>query len=247
MKVKFIIVPASVILIWLLITEFHLVHAILLPSPVEVFRQLFSLVLSGEILSDLGATLSRLLIGFTISVIIGVTVGLMMGSSKSFHEVMEFSVDSLRSIPATALFPLFMILLGVGNKSNIALTAFPCIWIMTINTMYGVRNSSQVRKQIARVFKASPAQQFFRVTVPDALPYIATGLRLSIAIALHMAVVAEMFTGTKEGLGRRIFDAQLLLRIPEMYALIILTGVIGYALNMGWLAIERRLVHWAGR
>jgi ABC-type nitrate/sulfonate/bicarbonate transport system permease component len=247
MRVKFIFVPASILILWFLITEFELVPAILLPTPIEVGRQIFSLIFSGEILPDVGATIGRLLAGFTLAVIIGVIIGLLMGSSKSFHEVMEFPVDSLRSIPATALFPLFMIVLGVGNKSNIALTAFPCIWIMTINTMYGVRNSSQVRAQIARVLKASRAQQFFRVTVPDALPYIATGLRLSIAIALHMAVVAEMFTGTKEGLGRRIFDAQMLLRIPEMYALIILTGIIGYALNMGWLAIERRLVHWAGR
>lgn len=247
MRVKFLLVPSCVVILWFLITELNLVPAILLPSPIEVFKQLFLLILSGEILSDLGATISRLVAGFSIAVIIGLTVGLMMGSSNSFQEVMELPVDSLRSIPATALFPLFMIVLGVGNKSNIALTAFPCIWIMAINTMYGVRNSSQVRKQIARVFKASRAQQFFRITVPDALPYIATGLRLSIAIALHMAVVAEMFTGTKEGLGRRIFDAQLLLRIPEMYALIILTGVIGYALNMGWLAVEHRLVHWAGR
>jgi NitT/TauT family transport system permease protein len=168
-----------------------------------------------------------------------------MGSYRTFREAMDLPVDSLRSIPATALFPLFMLLLGVGSKSIIALIAFPCIWIMTINTVYGVKNSNQVRKQMAKVFKANKVQQFFKITIPDALPYIATGLRLCIAIALHMAIVAEMFTGTREGLGRRIFDAHMLLRISEMYALIILTGILGYILNIGWLTMERRLVHWA--
>jgi ABC-type nitrate/sulfonate/bicarbonate transport system permease component len=247
MRAKFLFVPIATLLLWLLITELRLVPALILPSPITVFSRLLSLIFSGEILVDLSATLGRLLAGFSLAVVVGVTIGLVMGTSEPLREALEFPVDSLRSIPATALFPLFLIVLGIGTKSNIALTAFPCIWIMSINTMYGVRNSSQVRKQIAKVFKASSSQQFFKVTLPDALPYIATGLRLSIAIALHMAIVAEMFTGTREGLGRRIFDAQLLLRIPEMYALIIMAGIIGYALNMGWLAVERRLVHWAGR
>jgi NitT/TauT family transport system permease protein len=247
MRAKFVLVPAAILLVWFLIAQFSLVPAILVPPPGEVFRRLFSLVFTGEIFGDLIATLGRVLIGFSLAAFGGITIGLIMGSSKTFSDAAGFPVDFFRSIPATALFPLFLIVLGVGNRANIALTAFPCTWIMTINTMYGVRNSSQVRKQIAKVFKASPTQQFWRVTVPDASPYIVTGLRLSIAIALHMAIVAEMFTGTLDGLGRRIFDAQMLLRIPEMYALIILTGILGYALNMGWLAIERRLVHWVGK
>jgi ABC-type nitrate/sulfonate/bicarbonate transport system permease component len=247
MRAKFLVLPVAIILCWFILAKFTLIPAILLPSPGEVFRRLLSLVFTGEILPDLIATLSRVLAGFFLAAVVGIGIGLVMGSSRLFRDATGFPVDFLRSIPATALFPLFLIVLGVGNRANIALTAFPCVWIMTINTMYGVRNSSQVRKQIAQVFRASRTQQFFRVTVPDASPYIVTGIRLSIAIAMHMAIVAEMFTGTLDGLGRRIFDAQMLLRIPEMYAVIILTGIMGYVLNMGWLAIEHRVVHWVGK
>lgn len=247
MRVRFIIVPACILAVWFLTTELELVHAVLLPSPIAVFVRLFSLVTSGEVLPDLGASLWRLVLGFGLAMVLGVLMGMLMGSYRGFREAMEFPVDSFRSVPATALFPLFMLVLGVGSKSNVALIAFPCIWIMTINTMYGVRNSSRVRRQIAQVFRATRAQQFVTVTFPDALPYIATGLRLCVAVALHMAIVAEMFTGTTSGLGRRIFDAHMLLRVPEMYALILLAGLVGYLLNVGWLAIERRLVHWADR
>jgi|ERR1043165_6953989 NitT/TauT family transport system permease protein len=247
MKLRPVLLPLAVVLCWFVVSKSGLIPAILLPDPASVFKRLFVLVFTGEIFPDLMATVATVFIGFTISVVLGIAIGLVMGTSRFFHDTTGFSVDFFRSIPATALFPLFLIVLGVGDRANIALTAFPCVWIMTINTMYGVRNSSKVRKQIAKVLKASPAQQFFRVTLPDAAPYVVTGMRLSIAIALHMAIVAEMFTGTLEGLGRRIFDAQMLLRIPDMFALIILTGILGYCLNKIWLVLEHRLVHWAGK
>ncbi len=193
------------------------------------------------------STLGRALAGLVLAVAVGTPLGLAMGSSPALQKMLVLPVDGLRSVPATALFPLFMILLGIGTPANVALVAFPCVWIMTINSMYGVQSSSRARREMAEILGLKGMRGFTWVTFPDALPYIATGFRLCLATALHMAIIAEMFTGSARGLGRRIFDAQLLFQIPEMYALIILVGLLGYGANLGWQSIERRLVHWAGR
>lgn len=243
----FLLVPALVLAVWLALYEFGNVPAIILPSPAEVGRALVAAFDSGGMLTDVGWTLLRTVLGFLVGTAFGVLLGLAMGSWRSMHDTMVFSVDAIRSIPATSLFPLFMLTLGLGLKSMVALIAFPTCWLVTINTMYGVHNSSLIRREMAEIFRVSSPKRFFFVTLPDAAPAIVASLRLSIAICLHMAIIGEIFMGTETGIGRRIYDAHTLLRVPEVYAAILTAGILGYTLNSLLVLMEKKLFFWGGK
>ncbi len=242
-----LVIPVLVLLVWLLATSVGGVNQIILPSPAKVLSRLFSLIASGDMLGDVGWTLLRTVLGFVSGAVAGVLLGTAMGSWRRIHSMTVFPVDFLRSLPATTIFPLFMLVLGLGLKSMVALIAFPCCWLVTINTMYGVRNSSLIRREMAEVFRLSRTRRFFFVTLPDAMPSIAASLRLSVAISLHMAIIGEMFMGSTIGIGRRVFDAHMLLRVSEMYSIIIIAGTLGYVLNRVFVAFEKKLVFWGGR
>lgn len=239
-----ILLPGILVILWLCISFFTSVKTIILPTPWAVWEKLTELVTTKNLWADVGFTLYRTALGFFFGVSAGVILGAAMGLWRHIHDTMIFPVDALRSLPATTLFPLFMLILGWGTKSLVALIAFPCCWLVTINTMYGVRNSSKIRREMATMFRLSKLKRFFFVTLPDALPSIAASLRLSVAISLHMAIIGEMFMGTTSGLGYRIFESHMLLRIPEMYAIIIVVGLLGYLLNHSFVLIEKRIFFW---
>jgi len=113
--------------------------------------------------------------------------------------------------------------------------------------MYGVKNCKEARIKVAKVLKANKTAIFTKIIFPESLPHIFVGLRISISIALILVVVAEMFIGTKYGLGRLISDSHLMFRISTMYVAIFTTGILGYVLNKIFLLVETRVFHWAGK
>ncbi len=242
--VKFAVLPVALILIWEAAVRFGAVPAVVLAPPSAVVASLVSLFRNGGILGDLSATLARTAISCTLATVIGVFAGMAAGRYGVVRETTLVPVEFMRSVPTTSLLPALMLFLGIGFRTEVALATLPCLWIMFMSAMYGVRNSSQVRRDMAKAFGASALFTFFEVTLPDALPHLVAGFRIAISTALHMAIVAEMFTGSSDGLGRRLLDAQLYLRVPEMYAIIVLAGILGYLLNVVWLPLEKGLAHW---
>jgi len=242
-----LIIPIVILITWVIVSITGSVNEIIIPKPTEVLSVFGKFFKSGYLLEDLGWTLLRTLLGFFVGSSLGIIIGIAMGTSRFFESSLSLTVDALRSIPATTLFPLFMLFFGLGLNSMIALVAFPCCWLVTINTMYGVKNSSHIRKDIAVVFRLDVLQRFWRVTLPDAAPSIAASLRLSIAMCLHMAIIGEMFIGSEFGIGRKLYDAHLLLKVPEMFAIIIISGLIGYLLNQVFLLFEHKIVFWGGK
>lgn len=242
-----LIIPTVILITWVIISITSSVNEIIIPKPTEVLTVFVEFLQSGYLLNDLGWTLLRTLLGFFVGSSFGILIGIAMGTSRFFESTFSFSVDALRSIPATTLFPLFMLFFGLGLNSMIILVAFPCCWLVTINTMYGVKNSNHIRKDMAVVFRLNVVQQFWRVTLPDAAPSIVASLRLSIAMCLHMAIIGEMFIGSEFGIGRKLYDAHLLLKVHEMYAIIIISGLVGYLLNQIFLIFENKIVFWGGK
>lgn len=235
------------LLIWFLITATGLISRLFLPTPIDVFKELFLLVISYEIFYDLFASLWRTLIGFFIGSVIGVLIGLIMGHYKTIYETMEFPVDFFRSIPATALFPLFIVIWGLGDQVKIFIAAWSSSMVVLINTIYGIRNVSIVRLMVAKTKKASFFKTFFKVIIPSALPYIFAGFRIGLSLALVVEIVAEMFLGSQSGLGKRIFNASSIFEMEEAYATVLVVGLLGYFLNKMIILVEGRVVHWSGR
>jgi len=242
-----VLVPALTILLWSIVTVSGFVNPIFLPTPWSVAGALFEGFSSGGLFSDLAATIWRSLIGFTFAVLIGIPVGLLMGRIERVAEMTQSSFDFFRSIPATALFPVFLLIFGLGDESKIAIVVYGCSLLMAVNTFYGARQVKRSRVLAAKVMGATPVHTFFYLVIPESMPGIFSGLRISLSMSFVLIIVAEMFIGTNVGLGYRIVNSQMVYRVPDMYASIFLAGLAGYLGNKSLLLIERRLLHWVGR
>jgi ABC-type nitrate/sulfonate/bicarbonate transport system permease component len=235
------------LLFWVLVTSTGLIRPLFLPSPPAVFKRLGELVLSGEIVLDLWQTLWRTLAGFLLGSVLGIAAGLVMGYYRAIYGLLELPVDFFRSIPATALFPLFIVMFGLGDEVKVFIAAWSSSMVVLINTIYGIRSVSQVRLMVATLRRASFARRFYAVVIPSALPYIFAGLRIALSLALVVQIVAEMFLGSNGGLGHRIFNASSMFDMETAYAAVVVVGALGFTLNKAVLMAEARVIHWSGR
>jgi ABC-type nitrate/sulfonate/bicarbonate transport system permease component len=158
---------------------------------------------------------------------------------RALRGVIEF----LRPIPSVALIPLAVLIWGSGLESKVFLAAFAATWPLLMQTLYGVQDVDPVATDTARSFGFSRPQRLVHVTLPSAVPYIATGVRISAAVALILAVTAELVIGSP-GLGREINIARQSEAVDDMYALIAVTGLLGWGVNVVFSRVERRVLHW---
>ena len=233
-----------IFLAWELLSLF--VDRLFLPSPLSVINKLLELAHTSELYNDIWVTFKRTAIGLSIGAMVGVVAGTLLGSFRSLYKTLQLPMDFVRSIPATALFPLFIVLFGLGDTVKIFVAAWATCLIVIINTLYGFQNISHTRRLMAKLKKFSFCKTVRLIILPSALPYIAAGIRVSLAFALIIELVAEMFLGSQNGLGHRIFAASSILEMEEVYASILLIGLLGYVLNSAMLLAERKIIHWSG-
>ena len=238
--------PAALIAVWYALCALKVVNPLFLPPPHQVLVALWKLLSSSAAWQDILSTTWRVLLGFVLAGVIGIPVGLFMGYYARVNAAFESVIEFVRSLPAVAVFPLFMFFLGIGDASKIATVVFSCSVVVAVNAMYGVMNTIKTRQTVARLLDASRSEVFLRVVLMDALPQVFVGLRTSLSFAVIVIVATEMFVG-RLGIGQRILQAQLTYRVAEMYAAVFLAGLLGYGLNKGFVALERRVVHWSGR
>lgn len=242
-----IISITGAILAWFLIAHFRLISPLFLPHPYLVLKKAAELTIDGSLLVETGATLARVFAGLALSMIAGIPLGMIMGYFDNIYKSLEFMIDFLRSIPPAVLFPLFMLFLGVGNKSKIGVVVFTCTFYILINTMYGVRSVKVLRIRVAKVMKLSRYDILKKIVLPESLPHIAAGIRIAASLSVILVIMFEMFAGTRLGLGRMVIDAQLLYETEVLYVGIITAGMIGYLMNKALVLSENRLLHWRGR
>ncbi len=233
--------------IWWLLASIGLVKPILLPTPAGAIRALIAGLANGELAYDLMVTIKRTVTAFAIAAMVAIPVGIALGADVKTYRSMEFVVDFFRSTPVSALFPLFLVLFGVGDQTKIAIAVFGAALAILFNVAYGVMNCRRTRVLAARVMGASQMRTLLDVYFWESLPQTFVGLRNGISIALVVIIVAEMFIGSNDGLGYLLVQAQMSFDMPLMYAAIFCAGLLGYMLNLLFLIIERRFVHWGGR
>ena len=174
-------------------------------------------------------------------------LGVLLGSNERAYRSVEFLIDFFRSTPSSALIPLFLLIFGTSNINKVAIAAFGAFLIVVFNSAYGVINARKQRVMAAKVMGASRWQIFRDVLVWESLQPSFVGLRSAVSMALVIVIVAEMFIGADSGLGNRIINAQQVMNVRDMYASILAAGALGYALNILFLLLERKIVHWSGR
>ncbi|MGB0697076.1 MAG: ABC transporter permease [Rhodospirillaceae bacterium] len=239
--------PFILIGVWWIAYAFTLVDANLLPSPFATLSDTWKNIISGNMMEDFYYTFVRVFYALLVASLAGVPIGIVLGVNDKIYRSVEFIIDFFRSTPATAMFPLFLLLFGLGDFSKIAVAAFAGWLIVVFNVAYGVMNARQTRMLAARSMGASKLRVFFDVVFYETLPQTFIGIRTGISISLVVIIVAEMFIGATDGLGHRIIDAQISYNLTDMYGSILVTGAMGYGLNILFLILEKYLVHWAGR
>lgn len=230
--------------IWISLSGLGFFDPFLFPSP-DLFGQAFwDILSSGVLIQETTATLVRLFVACIFSVLIGVPLGIVLGSNRRIYQGTELLLDMARSLPPLAVFPLFMLTFGIGDTSKIAVAVFGASVIIIFNTSYGVFSASVVRLQSVKLMGASRFQMYRYVLLWECLPQMLVGFRVALSLALMIIVVTEMFIGTTVGLGRLIVDSQAVYDLPLMYVAILWTGIVGYLLNGGVRLLESRILYW---
>lgn len=235
------------LIVWALVASFESLTANLLPSPWASGGAVVNAIANGNLLADLAGTLYRTLYAFAIAVILGVPAGIALGAAPRVYRASEVLIDFFRSTPATAMFPLFLVIFGIGDFASIAVAAFSAWLVVLLNSAYGVFHARETRRNAARVMGARGFRLLRDVLLYDAMAQVFIGLRVAISLALVIIVVAEMFIGARDGIGKQIVDAQIIYDLPLMYGSILVSGAMGYLLNAAIVLIERRFVHWSGK
>jgi ABC-type nitrate/sulfonate/bicarbonate transport system permease component len=197
----------------------------------------------GDFWVALGQTLGGWALGLAIAMITGVVAGVVIGSVPLLRALTASTIEFLRPIPSVALIPLVVLLYGSRIQSALVLVVYAAFWQVLVQVLYGVADVDPVVRDTARSFRFSRWGIVRHVVWPTALPYVLTGFRLAAAVALILQITAELIVGVP-GLGRAIGVAQSSGAVPDTYALVLVVGLIGVAVNVGARTVERRTMRW---
>ena len=209
----------------------------------RVVEAFWSFMVSGEFVQVLLPSLHRWGVGYAIAIVAGIALGVLMGYVPFFYRLLEPVTELIRPIPSPAYVPVAIIFLGIDDPMKIFVIAFASVFPIIVNTFAGVRGIDAVQMNTARTFGIPRLTTMWHVVLPAASPFIFAGMRVSLAISLILTIIAEMIAGNS-GIGYYILLAQRSFRVGEMYAGIIVLGLVGYALNRLFLVVEGRVLKW---
>lgn len=233
--------PATILVIWWFASARW--NSPYFPSLEVILDTFVSTWFSDRFRIEVLPTIMRFGVGYLIAIAAGVGFGLIFGLSRTLRLMFEPVLDFFRAMPKTALLPVFIVVIGVGESMKIGIVAFGATWPVLLNTIDGVRGVEPTYIEMSRVYRLGRWSRIFRVILPAAGPQIFAGARLALAIALILVLVAEMLASTN-GVGYVILQSQQTFAIPEMWAGLIILGMIGYAVNLLFVLCEGRMLAW---
>jgi ABC-type nitrate/sulfonate/bicarbonate transport system permease component len=234
---------AAFLLLWQWVSTSGLISEQDLPSMTSTFSELWSMMHTREFWTGFFHTVRGWALGLGIATALAVPAGILLGSSTFTNRAFRVPVEFLRPIPSAALIPLLFLTLGTTLKSEVFLAAFGAFWPLLVQTIYGVRDVDPVALDTAKSFGVGPFERLYRIKLPSAVPYIATGLRISSAVALILAFTAELFMGVP-GLGQMMNVAESFGLNTQVYALAVATGFLGLTIYVVFTTLERRALRW---
>jgi NitT/TauT family transport system permease protein len=201
------------------------------------------LLLSGELVQHMGATLSRLIFGFLLGGVPAYLIGIWMGYSRKARRLLDPFVAALHPIPKISMLPIIMMVLGIGSASRTFVIALSTFFPLLINTMAGVRQIHPIYFEVARNYGAGSLQTFRKVVIPGSLPFVLAGARVALNVALSLTIAVELITAD-EGIGKMIWLAWQTLRIEDVYAGVVMAAAIGIGIRALIQFLSARLVPW---
>jgi ABC-type nitrate/sulfonate/bicarbonate transport system permease component len=234
---------AVLLVMWEIAAASGTMPSLSFPRMSDVLVTWWRITLSGELPLELADSMWRMFAGYFIGVALGVLLGLLMGYFRFFYNLLEPITEVLRPIPSPAYLPIVILFLGIDDEMKIFMIAFASLFPVLINTYSGVRSVDPIQLQTARTFGVSGRRLVWRIVLPAASPYIFTGMRISLAVALIVMVISEMVAASS-GIGYFILSAQRGFKIREMFAGVLTLAAVGYILNRLFVVVENRVLGW---
>jgi ABC-type nitrate/sulfonate/bicarbonate transport system permease component len=182
-------------------------------------------------------------VGLSIALVAGIVLGVVIGSIPVLRAITASTIEFLRPIPSVALIPLAVLLYGTGFQATLILVIYAAFWQILVQVLYGVQDVDPVARDTSNIYRFHPITKARMVTWPSALPYVVTGFRLAATVALILTITGELVIGTP-GLGKLVAVAQQSGAVASMFALIVVTGILGVAVNLASRVVEKRILHW---
>lgn len=236
---------AGILIVWEVAGRIGLLNPLFFPVPSLIFMEFFSMVKEGEVQANLFITLLRIFAGFLIGAVSGLFIGLWMGTSEKVRILLDPVISATYPIPKLAIFPLLMIIFGIGELSKIMAIAIGCFFIVVLNTMAGVRNINKVYFDIAKNYGASRIKVFSRVVLPASLPMIFNGIRIALGMCLIIVVGVE-FLSANHGIGAMIWYSWQTFDIEKLYVGIFICAILGIIFTVLLKLLEKRIIPWVG-
>lgn len=237
-------VLAGFLAVWQAGSTLGWINPTVFPPLDKILAATWAGVAGGALLDDLAISLQRAGLAFAAAVGLGIPLGLFMGQIRAVEQALDPILQFFRQTSALALYPVFILLLGLGEASKVFVIFWATLFPILLATIGGVKEVDRKLIEMAATFGASRTTIFRRVILPAAVPSIFVGLRLSATTALLLLIAAEMI-GANKGLGFQVMNAQYNFQIPQMFAAIFLLAVLGLAANAALVTLQRRLCRWA--
>ena len=238
-------VALALIGLWQIGADAGLISPVFFPGPDRSFGTLWEQLHEPEFWHAFVETLRRMALGFVSASLIGIAAGALIGLSRNLRDYVEPTLELIRPLPASAVIPVFVLLIGLNERMIIAVIAFASLWPVLLGTVHGFKTIEPRLIEVSRLLHLSSLELVFKIALPNAMPDIFAGLRLALTVSLILAVVTEMLSGMP-GLGHNIIMAARAFRSADLYAGIIVLGAIGYLTNIALERLERHVLRWRG-
>jgi NitT/TauT family transport system permease protein len=238
--------PLVLLALWELSVRVGLLDARFFPAPSRIWGTFVELVRDGTLWSNTSASLRRLLLGFLVGGIPALLLGIGMGLNRTLRAVIDPLVATTYPVPKSAIFPLLLLIFGLGESSKVVMVAIGVFYPVLVNSCTGVLEINKIYLDVGHNFGASRWQVFKTIAFPGAVPHIMSGIKLGVGMGLILIAIAEMI-GSQSGLGYLIWSAWEILSVETMYVGLITIALLGFLFSMVLTEVERVLVPWRGR
>ena len=238
-----LIIPIIVILAWFAATTYGSVPSSILPGLPRVRETFVNMLQSGRLASDLSVSLLRVVKGYLLSSVIGVTLGSIMGMSYGMKSLFQPTITVIRQIPMISWIPLIILWAGIGEESKVIIIVIAAVFPILVNTLSGISSTPEGYVEVARLYKLSKWKTFVKVYLPHALPQILVGLKLGLGVS-WMAVVASELIASTSGIGYRMSDARSLMQSDVVIVCMIVIGVLGIVMDKGLSVLFTCFTPW---
>lgn len=229
--------------LWQLGSNAGVIPQAFFPGPDRSFGTLFEQLGTSGFWFAFTETVRRMFYGFVLASVVGVALGTALGSSPAVRDYIEPTLELVRPLPASAVIPVFVLMLGLNERMIIAVIAFGSIWPALLGTVHGFKTVDPRLFEVSRILHLSRLEMIWKIALPNALPDIFAGLRLALTVSLILAVVTEMLSGSN-GLGHNIILAARSFRSADLFAGIIVLGAIGYVTSAVLERVEHYMLRW---